>query len=237
MERKDYAEKFMQVKNEILEEIRKLIPCNNVHKFKETFYIHYVNGDVATTEICNAVEVWNEGMVAFIVFNESGDEEVIEGEGVFQYDEGSFLDILDRLQKEVREQKLETIRGIVKASGNRLEFDNKFRFTGFDGDSECEFVGLLALSLNEDGKLNIEDEWQDGLYTNSENFIPDSELDRFIDYVKNQTMKKFKIRAYETFSRTFDIEACTYEEAIEKVKEELERFPFEEGDSDGLAFS
>jgi len=189
MERKDYAEKFQQVKNEILEEIRKLIPFDNAHQFKEPFCIHYVNGEVATNELCTAVEVWGDGMVVFIVINEQCSEDVIEGDGVFQYDPESFLDILEHLQKEIREKKLATIRSIIKENGNRIEFDNKFRFTGFDGDSECEFVGLLALYLDGEGKLNIEDEWQDGLYTNSENFIPDSELDRFIEYVRNQTGK------------------------------------------------
>ncbi len=48
--------------------------------------------------------------------------------------------------------------------------------------------------------------------------------------------KKFSIRAYETFSRTFEIEAANHEAAVEKVRKELESFPFEEGDSDGLCF-
>lgn len=187
MERKDYAEKFQQVKNEILEEIRKLIPYENAHQFKEPFCIHYVNGEVATSELCKAVEVWSDGMVVFIVLNENLSEETIEGVTVFQYDPESFLDILEHLQKEKREEKLTIIRDIVKSHNGRIEFDNKFRFTGVDEDFECESVGLRSLSLKEDGKLNIEDERQDELYENSESFIPDTELDRFIDYVRSQT--------------------------------------------------
>ena len=48
--------------------------------------------------------------------------------------------------------------------------------------------------------------------------------------------KKFRIRAYETFSRTFEVEAANYDAAVEKVRKELESFPFEEGDRDGLCF-
>lgn len=188
MERKDYAKKFYDIKNDILLEIRSLVPEDTAHHFSEKFYVHYVEGEVATTEICTAVEVWHGGMVVFIVHRDTtAKDEVIEGESVFMYDPDSFLDILDHLKKDLREKKLAYIRDIVKKHNGRIEFDNKFRFTGFDGDSECEFVGLLSLSLKEDGKLNIEDEWQDDIYDNSENFIPDSELDRFIEYVREKT--------------------------------------------------
>lgn len=187
MESNDYAKRIRDIKNEILGEIRKLIPEDSAHSFEDTFYVHYVEGEVATTEICHAVEVWHGGVVVFIVSEPNLTENVVEGDKVYQYDSNSFLDILDHLRKEVREKKLAYIRDIVKSHNGRIEFDNKFRFTGFDGDSECEFVGLLSLSLKEDGNLCIEDEWQDGLYENSENFIPDTELDRFIEYVRNQT--------------------------------------------------
>jgi hypothetical protein len=189
MESNDYAKRILDIKNEIVEEIRKLVPEDSAHRFSDKFYVHYIEGEVATTEVCSAVEVWHGGMVVFIVnhLKEFAKKEVIEGDAIYRYEPESFLDILDHLRKEVREKKLAYIRDIVKSHNGRIEFDNKFRFTGFDGDTECEFVGLLSLSLKENGKLCIEDEWQDGLYENSENFIPDTELDRFIEYVRNQT--------------------------------------------------
>lgn len=235
MERKDYAQKFHDIKNDILLEIRSLVPEDTAHHFSEKFYVHYVEGEVATTEICTAVEVWCGGMVVFIVHRDTtAKDEVIEGESVFMYDPDSFLDILDHLKKDLREKKLAYIRDIVKKHNGRIEFDNKFRFTGFDGDSECEFVGLLSLSLKEDGKLNIEDEWQDGIYDNSENFIPDSELDRFIEYVKEKTMKKFSIYVHGCFGRVFDdIEADSYEDALAIAKKMWEEKPLNKEDSDG----
>ena len=189
MESNDYAKKFYDIKNEILSEIRSMIPEDTAHRFNERVFVHFIEGEVATTNVCSAVEVWHGGMVVFIINDRTSikNEVTVEGEDVFRYDPESFLDILDHLRKEVREKKLAYIRDIVKSHNGIIEFDNKFRFTGFDGDSECEFVGLLSLSLKEDGKLCIEDEWQDGIYVNSENFIPDTELDRFIEYVRNQT--------------------------------------------------
>lgn len=234
MERKDYAKMFNDIKNEILKEIRELIPRDSAHRFSDKFYVHYIEGEVATIEICSAVEVWSNGMVVFIVKPENADkEEVVEDGTVFMYDPKSFLDILDHLKKDIREKKLSHLREIVKSHNGRIEFDNKFRFTGFDGDSEYEFVGLLSLSLKEDGKLNIEDEWQDGLYDNSENFIPDTELDRIIAYVESKTKRKFVVRVSGSFSRTFEIEANNFDEALAKAKKDWETNPLYYGDSNG----
>lgn len=235
MESNDYAKRILDIKNEIVEEIRKLVPEDSAHRFSDKFYVHYIEGEVATTEVCSAVEVWHGGMVVFIVNHlvQFAKEEVIEGEAIYRYEPDSFLDILDHLRKEVREKKLAYIRDIVKSHNGRIEFDNKFRFTGFDGDSECEFVGLLSLSLKEDGKLCIEDEWQDGLYENSENFIPDTELDRIIAYVESKTKQKFVVRVSGSFSRTFEIEANNFEEALAEAKKEWEVRPLYFEDSNG----
>ena len=38
MERKDYADKFRDIKNEILKEIRELVPRDSAHHFSENFF-------------------------------------------------------------------------------------------------------------------------------------------------------------------------------------------------------
>lgn len=240
MERKDYAEKFMEIKNEILKEIRKMIPFDSAHHFAEKFYVHYVEGEVATTEICSAVEVWSDGMVVFIVKTENAEkEEVIEGETVFMYDPESFLDILDHLKKDIREKKLSHLREIVKKHGGEILFDGDFRFTGDSNGrggeniDPCNDTRLMGLSIDCDGKINIDDIWEGGEYCNSENFIPDDELDRIIAYVESKTKRKFVIRVSGSFSRTFDIEAESYEEALAEAKKDWETNPLYYGDSNG----
>jgi hypothetical protein len=238
MERKDYAERILDIKNEIIEEIRKLVPEDSAHRFSDKFYVHFIEGEIATTEVCSAVEVWHGGMVVFIVnpLKEFAREEVIEGATIYKYEPESFLDILNRLKKEIREKKLQTLREIVKNNQKRIEFDNKFRFNGISGGCLCEHIGLLALYLDDEGNLLIEDEWEDGIYTNEDDLIPDSELDRIIEYVECHAKPKFSIRAVETRSRTFEFYAGSYEEALELVKKELEKKPLNEEDSDGFEF-
>ena len=239
MERKDYAEKFMEIKNEILKEIRKMLPFDSAHHFAEKFYVHYVEGEVATTEICSAVEVWSDGMVVFIVKPENADkEEVIEGETVFMYDPESFLDILDHLKKEVREKKLAHLRDIVKRH-NGLSFDGGFNINIDERDTannECAIVEncrLVGLRLTTDGKLGIVNLFDGETFTNEESALLDEDIDKLITYVECQTKRKFVIRVSGSFSRTFDIEAETYEEALAEAKKDWETNPLYYGDSNG----
>ncbi len=233
MERKDYAEKFMEIKNEILKEIRKMLPFDSSHHFAEKFYVHYVDGEVATTEICSAVEVWSDGMVVFIVKPENSDkEEVIEGETVFMYDPESFLDILDHLKKEVREKKLAHLREIVKKHEGSVDFDGTFDFIIHNGDDDyiCQ---LTALRIAKDGRLEVDDICDGDKFTNPEEELSDKDLDKLIDYVESKTKRKFVVRVSGSFSRTFEIEANNFDEALAEAKKDWEINPLCFEDSNG----
>jgi hypothetical protein len=232
MERKDYTEKFRDIKDEILDEIRSILEYGVKHNFKETFYVNYVKGEV----FCSALEVNGQGMITFHVINDVGKKEKIDGEDVYTFDPESFLDILDHLKKDIREEKLAILREIVKKNGGSVDFDGTFNFIIHNNgdDYTCQLSGLR---MTKSGELQIEDIYEGERYANIEKELPSHQLDKLIAYVENNTKKKFKIRAYETFSRIFEIEATNYDEAVEKICKELESFPFEEGDSDGLCFN
>ena len=237
MERKDYAQKFLDIKNEIVEEIRKLVPEDSAHHFAEKFYVHYVEGEVATTEICSAVEVWSDDMVVFIVKPGNADkEEVIEGETVFMYDPESFLDILDHLKKEVREKKLDIIRELLKNNGGSIDVKGNFEFLCADeGDKDTLSHSLLkGVSLDND-KIRVKTIWKEdsSQYDYNEDCITNEELDNVIACLKSQTNQKFVIRVSGSYSRTFDIEASTYEEALAEAKKDWEINPLRYDDSNG----
>lgn len=241
MKRKDYADKFRDIKNEILKEIRELVPRDSAHHFNEKFYVHYIEGEVATTDICSAVEVWSDGKVVFIVRN-TAEDEVVEGETVFGYDSDSFLDILDHLKKDIREKKLSHLREIVKKHGGKILFDGDFRFTGDSsgrGDENidpCEETRLMGLSIDCDGKIDIDDIWEGDEYCNTEDFIPDDELDRIIAYVESKCNKTYEVTISELRSRKVEIQANTFDEAVEKAKKLLETEPLNNEDSNGIEF-
>lgn len=242
MERKDYAKKFRTVKNDILDEIRTILGKNAKHEFSDPFFIHYVDGDVATNEECVRIEIDHDGMVT-IVYRLQGDTEtfITGGESVFNYSCDSFIDFLFRLKKELREKKLLTLREIVNNNGCHIDFDGKFRFTGTahfeDGSTfeheECYLDRIVFVN----DSLVFHNTEENNTHTNTEEFLSDSELDRIIEYVKCQVKPKFSLRAIETRSRTFEFYTGSYEEALAQAKKELEAKPLNEEDSDGLYFS
>lgn len=238
MESNDYAKRILDIKHEIVEEIRKLIPEDSAHSFEDTFYVHYVEGEVATTEICHAVEVWHGGVVVFIVSEPNLTENVVEGDKVYQYDSNSFLDILDHLNKDIREKKLNHLRDIVKRH-NGLSFDGGFIINIDERDTaknECAIVGncrLVGLRLTTDGKLGIVNLFDGETFTNEESALLDEDIDKLITYVECQTKRKFVVRVSGSFSRTFDINASSYEEALALAKKQWEETPLYSGDSNG----
>ena len=239
MERQDYADKFRDIKNEILKEIRELVPRDSAHHFSENFYVHYIEGEVATTEICSAVEVWSDGMVVFIVHRDTtAKDEVIEGETVFGYDSDSFLDILDYLKKDLREKKLQHLRDIVKRH-NGLSFDGGFIINIDERDTannECAIVEncrLVGLRLTTDGKLGIVNLFDGETFTNEESALLDEDIDKLITYVECQTKRKFVVRVSGSFSRTFEVEANNFDEALAEAKKDWEVNPLIQEDVNG----
>ena len=189
MERKDYENKVREIKNEILNEIRNLIPDTR-HEFKDKFFCHYVDGEVATTEICKAIEVYNNNMVVIIVSKEtadgiSGDSETIEGEELFNFEPNTFIDILDNLKEDLRKEKISKLREIVKNAGGRVNFDGKFTFNGIDSGYDIDNCSLQGLGQLDNGELLVDVMWNGDKYENYEHFLPSEELDRIINYVQN----------------------------------------------------
>lgn len=236
MERKDYEEKFRDIKDEILDEIRGILGNGEKHYFKETFFVHYVEGEVATTEVCSALEISEKGMVIFHVINSVQDAEKIEAHGVYAYDPESFLDILDHLQKEVREKKLDIIRELLKNNGGSIDVKGNFEFLCADeGDKNTLSHSLLkGVSLDND-KIRVKTIWKEdsSQYDYNEDCITNEELDNVIACLKSQTNQKFVIRVSGSYSRTFDIEASSYEEALAEAKKDWEINPLCFNDSNG----
>lgn len=236
MERKDYANKFQEIKSDILKEIRELIPEDSAHHFSEKFYVHYIEGEVATTEICSAIEVWHGGMVVFIVHRDTtAKDEVIEGESVFMYDPESFLDILEHLKKDIREKKLSLLRELVNGNNGSIEFDGTFDFIIHNSGDDyiCQLTGLR---IGRGGSIEIDNTCDGDKFTNPENELPFHQLDKLIAYVKHKVQKTFNVTISERRSRKVEIVAETWEDAVEQAKKLLEAEPLNSEDSDGIEY-
>lgn len=92
---KNYELEILQMKKEIIGKIRNSVPKCGL-KFDGEFYIHYIEGEVATTEICKAI-AWQPGedeIVVTIKTEVSGTIEYIREDDLVCYDPYSLVDIL-----------------------------------------------------------------------------------------------------------------------------------------------
>ena len=139
-----------------------------------------------------------------------------------------------------RQEIIDELSKIVSKNGGLINFDDEdFTFVGDDGSDVSRFVcdnTLVSMEIM-NGTLHIEDKFDGETFDNFMSYVPDFELERLLDYVKQKTYKQFKIRASAYFSRDFEVKANSYEEAVEKAKAELKANPWEEGDNNGTQFN
>ncbi len=108
MERTDIIKSVRDLKCEVLEEIRKILP-NGTHYFAQPFNIHYIEGEVVTTEICKAIEVCAAESQQVKIHHQSEgygaeDIDVTDGDEIFNYEPNSFADILGNLKADIRDK-------------------------------------------------------------------------------------------------------------------------------------
>ena len=162
----------------------------------------------------------------------SKNEEVIEGESVYKYEPQSIIDILDNLKKELRTEKLKTLIGIVKGNDGEILFDGK-KDLFLQHDTAIDRRKIESLRIDEGGKLSLEYTFAGNVYYLGEDELLLAEIIDCIAFSREKFMKKFVVRVSGSFSRTFDIDALNYEDALELAKKDWELHPLCSDDSNG----
>lgn len=225
METKDYAKMFRNIKEDILNEIRSLVPVNTEISFDKKFVVRYGYNECALVEYFKGIDVSADGSITFHVQDENGIEsDPLNGEAIYQYDDDSFVAILSHLKKEIREKKLSYLREIVKQNGGKIDFDGTFGFHSIvDGDhvaGEKSMLTCIELDRCYENRVYLDCKISGESTEEQEENIPLDELDNLITYVESKTKRKFVVRVSGTYSRTFEIEAANFEEALEFAKTE-----------------
>lgn len=236
MEKKNYPETFQKIKEEILSEICELVPQDSSHHFSRKIYFYRLYETNVTTQICHSVDVWQNGMVSFILRDERTSVLTeVHGDGLDEYAVESLSEVLLQLRTDVRQKKLARLREIVQKNGYSMKFDNTSNFiiqkNIEDFDSKLEGLRLVGT------KLKIDNVCAGNHYTNSESDLSDNQLDKLIAYAESHSKQQFVIQVSGSFSRTFNIQASTYEEALEEAKDEWENTPLYFEDSNGEFWS
>ena len=239
MTEKIFHAKQSDLKKEIIDEIANLMQNKLSHTFNEKVYVHYIEGEVATTELCESIEVKVEETSDQLLFNMLGfaTDYVINETGILKYDMDSLINIYHHLKKDLIDEHLDEITSIVKGNGGKIN-----TFSEKDGIyvtiGTCTLLANVnSLSLDSDGCLvgnvsihneNVDLKWDElDLY----------EIKSLLYVARKATEKTWNVRVEAVYSRTFDIKAESWEKACEIAKDMLKKEPLCEDDSNGLEFS
>lgn len=106
-----------------------------------------------------------------------------------EFDCETILRVLRQIYKIARETKLAKLRKLVTSSGDKLEFDGSFDFTGTINDdgqiTERAGCKLLRMEIT-DGNLIVSDSWDGNIYSNPVCDLSDNELTRLLEFAEKQ---------------------------------------------------
>ena len=239
MTEKIFYTKKNDLKDEIIEEIANLMQNKLSHTFNEKVYVHYIEGEVATTEVCESIEVKVEETSDQLLFNmfDFTTGFVIDETKILQYDVDSLINIYHHLKKDLIDENLDEITSIVKDNGGKI---STFVERGmiYITIGTCTFLANVNnLSLDSDECLvvnvsipgkNMDLKWDE---------LDLEEIKSLLCIVKKATEKTWSVKAEAVYSRTFDIKANTWEEACKIANDMLEKEPFCKDECYGVQFS
>ena len=164
--------------------------------------------------------------------------EHLEGDMLMNLNFESFIDLLTNIRKEIREEKVSLIKKMVSDNGGVIYLikGGDYVFPCADeGNPEMISTSYLNGIVFSDGQLLVQTTWDgDGeRYDYGIDCIMDDTLDDVIRILKEETEKTYHVVVQGCYSRMFEINATSEEEAIELAKNKWKVNPLCLEDSNG----
>lgn len=238
---KAYQMAIEDMKHEILSDIREIMAKEKFHRFHEPVCIHYIEYMVATTEKCTMLEYSDGDEKFFFETNHCSapvDITTRDNEDMLmEYDFDSLLLIYKTLIVELRAEKIRYIKELLQEHNGKIEFDGMKPIYITNGTTITK-TNAVNVHISNEGCVVVHTEkspkviGKDELASN----LDLDEINRLLEYIKDATEMTFSVTASNVLSRTFEVRAGSWEDAVEKVKSMLEKEPLNEGDALGVQF-
>lgn len=187
---KNYEERLKSLKEDILSEINENLDCDEKFYFNDSFFIHYIEGECATTEYARGVFLDETACVGFIVSKALSTPvelcEHVNDVSIFGYDTHTFIDFLENLRKERAERRKGIIERIKNLLGDRyVMLDGSFSFITNNEDNangiKSKLLALCVDKTDEEPTLHFETDFEGRFDTEKE--VPFTELVRLEEYL------------------------------------------------------
>ena len=238
---KMYEKSIEDLKHEVLGDIREIMEKEKYHKFQEPVCIHYIEYMVATTEKCTLLEYSDGDEKFFFETNHCSapvDITTCDNEDMLmEYDFDSLLLIYKTLIVELRAEKIRYVKELLQEHNGKIEFAGMKPIYITNGTTITK-TNAVNVHISNEGYVVVHTEkspkviGKDELASN----LDLDEINRLLEYIKDATEMTFSVTASNVLSRTFEVRAGSWEDAVEKVKAMLEKEPLNEGDGLGVQF-
>lgn len=238
---KKYERSIEDLKHEVLGDIREIMEKEKYHKFQEPVYIHYIEYEVATTEKCVLLEYSDDDEKFFFETEHTQIFEIRTNDSedsLMQYDFDSLLNLYKTLIAELRTEKIDEIKKIMLESGGDITISGNKYIQLNEGNGEVVrsrvksvyyTCGYEIVKTEKSPKVRDKDVFLSNLDYN--------ELVKLLSYIKEETEKTYNVTASDVLSRTFEVKAGSWEDAVKKVKAMLDKEPLGNDDGCGIQFS
>jgi hypothetical protein len=221
----DYKAELNVIKQNILDDIKDIMGEELVHEFREDVIVHYIDGDVASTEKLRWIDI-EEGIN--FSFEDDYDEYIIGGKDLYRLDVESLLGVRTALITELREEKKKHIINLVKQNDGKVVFSSGLFIDGT--------YKINSISLDNDGIALLSISFMDGVAVENLNALSLDGLTKLEAMIKDETEEEFTITASNVLSRQIKVKASSYDKAVELVKLILKQNPLNEDDGTGTQF-
>lgn len=150
---KEFSKRILAIKKDIIQEIGKKIGRNGNVEFRPPVYVHYVEGEVATTERCFGAIVGDDLSVSLKIEDETGYVSEVSGGDLMGYEAETLLYVLEASEDPLRPSEEQQ-----KLIENARVALNKLNGAGVELFHDTQTGMLFALNSNNVAEFDCSDD-------------------------------------------------------------------------------
>lgn len=186
----DFNKKLEQLKSAVINEIKSILPEGKIHVYNEQFYCTMIDGEISPVSVAMHIKQIGGKILLHDSYEVNGEEYDTE---LKEYEIETIIMAYETLRKELRAEKIERIKQLVKQAGGSVKLDSTFACRHYiNGEWITTTLQGVEIGNNDkDGKI-VDCLWFDCFrngetHEETDSDFPDDELDSLLAYIERET--------------------------------------------------
>lgn len=186
----DFNKKLEQLKSAVINEIKSILPEGKTHVYNEQFYCTMIDGEISPVSVAMHIKHIGGKILLHDSYEANGEEYDTE---LKEYEIETIIMAYETLRKELRAEKIERIKQLVKQAGGSVKLDSTFAFRHYiNGEWITTTLQGVEIGNNDKNGKVVDCLWfdcfRDGeTHEETDSDFPDDELDSLLAYIERET--------------------------------------------------